>query len=193
MSGEERGSSEEARRWDDRYASADYIFGEDPSKLLVEQQELLPATGRALDIAAGEGQNSVYLARRGLSVEAIDISAEGLRKAQRLAQRRGVAIKVRLWDVKQSFLPKGPFELVVCMHYHQPDLAPKISSSLAPGGLLVMELNTLENLKLHKRPSRRYLLQPNELITWFPELQMLSYREGIYDGHGVAQLVARKP
>jgi len=161
--------------------------------MLLEHEDLLPAAGRALDIAAGEGQNSVYLARRGLHVEAIDISAVGLRKAQGLAQGQGVSIKVRLWDVKQSFLPEGPFDVVLCMHYHQPDLPPRITASLRPGGLLVMELNTLENLKLHRRPSRRYLLRPNELITWFPELQMLSYREGIFDGHGVAQLVARKP
>jgi 2-polyprenyl-3-methyl-5-hydroxy-6-metoxy-1,4-benzoquinol methylase len=184
---------DDRRRWDERYAtSEDHVYGTEPSALVVEHRALYPEGGLALDIAAGEGKNAVYLAREGFAVEAIDISAVGLAKARRLAEQHGVTIRTRLWDVKQSHLPDGPFDLVLCMHYLQRDLAPRITACLAPGGVLVMELNTIENLKLHRRPSRRYLLGPNELITWFPELVMLSYREGIFEGHGVAQLVARK-
>lgn len=187
-------ADEERRRWDQRYSGPGYVFGEDPTKLLVEQRHLLPPSGRALDIAAGEGKDAVYLARQGFEVEAIDISTVGLRKAQRLARQHGVEdrLKVRLWDVKQSYLPPGPFDVVTCMHYMQRDLAPRITEHLAPGGVLVMELATIENLKLHRRPTREHLLQPNELITWFPELLMLVYREGIFDDHAVAQLVAKK-
>lgn len=187
MSGTERES------WDQRYSAPGYIYGDKPAKLLVEQQDVLPESGRALDIACGEGQNAVFLARRGLDVEALDISAVALRKAQALATNNGVSIKPRLWDLKQSYLPEGPFDVIVAFHYKQEDLAPRIVESLAQGGVLLMEINTVENLKLHRRPTRQYLVEPNELLTWFPTLFVLTYREGIEDNHAVAQLVARKP
>lgn len=186
-------ADDERRRWDERYSLPGYAFGEEPCQFLVDQRELLPAGGRALDIAAGEGRDAVYLARLGFEVEAIDISAVGLRKAQQLAEKHAVSsrLKPRLWDLKRSFLPPGPFQLITWMHYMQRDLAPEIPAHLAPGGVLLIELATIHNLKLHRRPTREHLLQPNELIAWFPELSLLFYREGIFDGHAVAQLAAR--
>jgi tellurite methyltransferase len=185
-------SEDERRKWDERYSGDDYVNGHSASQFLMEHQAILPPSGRALDVAAGEGQNAVFLAERGLEVEAIDISTVGLRKAQQLAEQRGTSIKVRLWDIKRSFLPEGPFAVILCLHYMQRNLAPKIWECLAPNGLLFMELATLENLKLHKRPSREYLLERNELLTWFPDLFVIAYREGLFDGHAVAQLVGRR-
>jgi tellurite methyltransferase len=185
-------SEDERRRWDEKYSSEEYLHGRRASALLEEHASFLPKSGRALDIAAGEGQNSVFLAQLGLEVEAIDISTVGLRKAQKLAETHGVSIKVRLWDVKRSSIPEGPFDVILCIHYLQRDLAPRIWESLAPEGVLLMELATLENLKLHKKPPRDQLLERNELLTWFPEIFVVTYREGLFDDHAVAQLVGRR-
>lgn len=178
-------------RWDARYATTEgYLFGEAPSPLLAEQS--LPSSGRALDIACGEGQNAVYMAQQGLEVTAVDISVVGLRKARRLAASRGVGIRELLSDVELAGIPKGPFDVIVCIHYMQRDLAQSIPEALAKGGLLVIELHTVENLKRSPRPSREYLIDSNELITWFPQLFVQSYREISDEQKAVAQLVARK-
>ena len=151
------------QKWDDRYAEDRYVYGAEPSSFLEDERARLPTSGRALDIAAGEGRNAVFLASLGLQTDAIDISAVGLRKAERLASERGVEIQVILRDLTRSPLPDGPYDLIICMHYKQPDLAEPISERLAPGGLLLMELPTLKNLELHKHPSKRYLVESNEL------------------------------
>jgi len=78
-------------RWDRKYDHPEYVYGTRPSRFLAEQIHLLPASGRALDLATGEGRNAVFLARRGLMVDAIDISAVGLAKAKKLAEDRAVA------------------------------------------------------------------------------------------------------
>ena len=49
----------------------------------------LPA-GRALDLACGEGRNSVWLAEQGWEVTGVDFSPAGIDKARRLSQERGV-------------------------------------------------------------------------------------------------------
>lgn len=178
-------------RWDARYGKTEgYLFGEEPSPLLADQQ--LPSSGQALDIACGEGQNAVYLAQQGLEVTAVDISVVGLRKARRLAASRGVEIRELLSDIELAGIPQGPFDLIVCIHYMQRDLAEKITEALAPGGLLVMELHTVENLKRSPRPARPFLIATNELITWFPQLFVESYREQSDEQKAVAQLIARK-
>ena len=180
-------------RWDARYAGDGYLHGTDPAPFLVEQRHLLPAGGRALDVAAGEGQNAVFLAEQGLDVTAIDISSAGLRKARQLAEGRGVAVRTRLWDLSSAKLPDGPFDVAVCLHYKQRALAPRMAEVLTPGGLLFIELCTVANLALHRRPSRRFLVEPNELLGWFPTLSLVSYQEGVFGGRAVARLVARRP
>src|SRR5680860_1021428 len=46
--------------------------------------------GRALDLAAGEGRNAIWLAERGWQVDALDFSEVALSKARQISERRGV-------------------------------------------------------------------------------------------------------
>jgi tellurite methyltransferase len=188
-----RGRADSPReKWDARYEDPSY-GGREPSTLLSENDALLPSSGRALDIACGAGRNALYLAQRGLDVVGLDISAVGLRRAREAAEAAGATIGVTLWDLERSLLPDGPFDLIACIHYYQPNLAPAIAEALAPGGLLFMEMHTTANLEFSPRPSRPYLVEPNALMTWFPTLQLTSYRELTDDTQAVAQLIARKP
>ena len=63
--------------WNERYAGTDRLFTDKPDETLVELAADLPP-GRALDVGAGEGRNSLWLARKGWSVTAIDVSAVAL-------------------------------------------------------------------------------------------------------------------
>ncbi|RRD89135.1 class I SAM-dependent methyltransferase [Conchiformibius steedae] len=67
--------------WDERYNSENYVYNTQANIFLQEIAYHLPSSGRALDLAAGEGRNAVFLAERGLSVTAADASSVGLAKA----------------------------------------------------------------------------------------------------------------
>jgi len=69
--------------WNERYRSREEIDA-DPAPLLVRAAEPL-APGRALDLAAGEGRNAIWLARRGWDVTAVDFSQVALDKGRTLA------------------------------------------------------------------------------------------------------------
>ena len=59
-----------------------------PSEFLVGNIHLLPK-GKALDIAMGEGRNSVYLAQMGFDVEGVDNSSEAINMANAMAKEKG--------------------------------------------------------------------------------------------------------
>jgi cyclopropane fatty-acyl-phospholipid synthase-like methyltransferase len=110
-----RHEQKERPMWDDRYASADYLFGTKPAAFLVSHAALLRPGQRALAIADGEGRNSIFLAEQGLSVTALDSSSVGVAKAQRLAAERQVSVDFRVADVFSWEWTPDTYDLVVAV------------------------------------------------------------------------------
>ena len=89
-------------KWDERYQTEEYIFGTEPNEFIARIQPYLPTSGRALDLATGEGRNGIFLARHGLETEGVDLSQVGLRKAQALAHRYQVPFTTRLANCRND-------------------------------------------------------------------------------------------
>jgi SAM-dependent methyltransferase len=76
----------DARAWDERYAASELVWSTTPNRFVAaELSDLSP--GRALDVAAGEGRNALWLAGRGWQVTALDFSLTGLEKGRALQAR----------------------------------------------------------------------------------------------------------
>ena len=139
------GSSTELERWEDRYASPEYVFGTGPNAFLRSQASLLPKTGKAIAIADGEGRNGVWLAEQGLDVLSVDFSPTALAKAQALAHQRGVTMQTRQVDIIAWEWPPAEFDVVVGIFFQfaaPPERArifAGIRRTLKPGGLLLIE------------------------------------------------------
>ncbi|MEM7606329.1 MAG: class I SAM-dependent methyltransferase [Myxococcota bacterium] len=176
-------------KWDARYRAGDYGIG-DPA-WLGEFGDDVPTAGHALDVAAGAGRVSVWLARRGMKVTAIDISPVGLALAREAAADEGVTITTRVTDLEREPFPEGPFDVVACFHYRQRALFPVICAQIAPGGVVVVELATTKNLERQEKPSRRWLTPPNELLQDARGLDVLYYREAWVGDRHLARLIAR--
>jgi len=178
-------------RWDARYRAGG--GGMDAPAWLTPLADELPSGGRALDVAAGAGRLSLWLARRGFDVLAVDISPVGLALARGAAASEGFDVQTRAMDLEREPLPFGPFELIACFHYRQRSLWPLLAARLAPGGVFVAELATVKNLERHAHPSRRWLAEPNELLRACRELEIAYYREGWVGDRHLARLVATRP
>lgn len=84
-------SDADRERWDSRYATTAAIEAVvTPPDLLAGREELLPASGRALDVACGAGASAVWLALQGLDVDAVDGSPVAITAGTALAQRTGL-------------------------------------------------------------------------------------------------------
>jgi SAM-dependent methyltransferase len=76
----------DARAWDERYAASELVWSATPNQFVAaELNDLAP--GRALDLAAGEGRNAIWLAERGWQVTAVDFSGVALDKGRALQER----------------------------------------------------------------------------------------------------------
>lgn len=96
-----------------------YRFGRPPwvgearSELveLVTNGTLTP--GRAIDLGCGEGDNAIFLARRGFSVTALDFAPAAIAKARRKAAAAGVDIEFLVDDLTNLRKVDGQFDLLV--------------------------------------------------------------------------------
>ncbi len=187
----------DAAKWDEKYTAPGYRRGAAPPSLIRGVAAALPRSGRALDVACGEGQTIVYLAERGLEGIGVDISEVGIEKAAALAEMRGVAETVSFLrhDLDAGLPDLGAsFDVVTCLHFHAPALYPALRDLLAPGGFLVIETLTTENVDLDlPRPSAQYLAAPGEVLRGADGLRIRLYREALVDGTVRAQLLAEEP
>ncbi|MFC7739793.1 class I SAM-dependent methyltransferase [Nocardiopsis composta] len=89
----------DSKAWDERYRATGLVWGAGPNRFVVEQTEGL-APGRALDLAAGEGRNAVWLAERGWRVTAVDFSPVAVERGRRIAAERGADVEWAAADVR---------------------------------------------------------------------------------------------
>ena len=142
----------DAVEWDERYRSQDLVWSVEPNRF-VEAETASTPVGRALDVAAGEGRNSIWLAGRGWRVTAVDFSEVGLEKGRRLAAQAGVSDRID-WLARdlRSWNPEpGAYDLVVVAYLHLgaeelSSALTRMSAGLAPGGKLVVVGHDRANL-----------------------------------------------
>ena len=172
-------------------------MGTEANPFLQKHIRLLPR-GKALDVAAGEGRNAVFMAQHGFEVEAVDISQEGLSKARKLAKVRGVKIKTVLADLDRYPIAKDQYDLITDFYFLDRRLIPRIKKGLKKGGKVVFETYLTEHSNISSEGPRnpKYLLKPNELLSLFKGFRILFYREGIFREGGkkkdIASLIAEK-
>ena len=96
-------------RWDEKFKAKGFALGKEPNPFLKKCLRFLPV-GKALDIAAGEGRNAVFLAQNGFEVDAVDLSERGLKKARKLAKEAGVEIHTILSDLDDYRIEKEKYD-----------------------------------------------------------------------------------
>jgi SAM-dependent methyltransferase len=181
-------ADEDRVRCDAKFAARGAPPDPHPPDGLRDHLELVPVRGGVLDVACGAGRHAVWLAMRGLAVDAVDISAEGLRLGSELADRNGVADRVRwLRHDLDDGLPAevmGRYDLVLCERFRDPRLYRPMVDRLGPGGLLVVTVLS----EVGGGPGR-FRAPPGELAEAFGDLELLVDVEG----SGEASVVARRP
>ena len=127
--------------WDERYSAAEFDPARAPSEFVVAELGGLPP-GRALDLGAGSGRHTVWLAQRGWRVTAVDFSQAGLALARRLSVVRGVDQDRVDWVVADlgEYEPEPEAYDLAMISYVQPSSAvraailSRVPAALRPGG-----------------------------------------------------------
>ncbi len=143
----------DADAWDERYAASELVWSAEPNRFVAEELADLPP-GRAVDLAAGEGRNAIWLARRGWQVTAVDFSGVALDKGARLA---GAVLDSTTGDVEwvvadaTTWRAEEPLDLAVIAYLQVPAAARRAANrnaveSLRPGGTFLLVGHDSTNL-----------------------------------------------
>ena len=175
--------------WNQKYCTKKYPNR--PSQIVKDHYSLAPGK-RALDIGAGNGRNSLFLSHHGFSVDAVDISEEGLK----LFAGNHSNIYPICADLDAFDFPTNRYDLIVNIKFLNRRLFPCIREGLKKDGILIFE-SFLETgcSAVDKKMSRDYLLKKNELLRAFMLMHIIYYREKTdpnKDASGMASLIAVK-
>jgi SAM-dependent methyltransferase len=139
----------DADAWDERYREQELVWSAGPNEF-VERETADLRPGRALDLAAGEGRNAIWLASRGWTVEAVEFSAVAIDKGRRLAEHAGVDVDWTLADLTaRPDLAPADLVLLAYLHLPQPhadEVLRHAATLLRPGGVLLVVGHARRNL-----------------------------------------------
>jgi len=136
--------------WNERYSSNEFAYGTEPNIYFKnELDKLVP--GNLILPGDGEGRNSVYAAKNGWKVDAIDFSTVAKEKALKLAGENSVEINFEVADLAE-YKPKTNYydaAAIIFLHLNpkiRSDVHSKVVDSLKPGGTLIQEVYEKEQL-----------------------------------------------
>ena len=143
----------DAASWDARYAAAaqeDSTVWSTTPNATVEAVLGGVRPGTAVDLAAGEGRNAIWLAGRGWDVTAVDFSSAGVDIGRRRAAAAGVDVTWVVGDVTR-WAPPAPVDLVLLAYLQLPGpvlvpLLARAATWLRPGGRLLVVGHDRDNL-----------------------------------------------
>lgn len=160
-------------------------------------------SGKALDLGAGAGRDTLAIAAAGFDVTSVDISGRGLERVLERAKRMGVEDRVAtvVSDVRQFDMPAEQYDLVIgtTVLDHIPAEDSKsvwrsMAGAIGPRGVLFVEVHTTEDPGSGQVPGCDRddpvsetagavinYFRPNQLAAWALEpdanLRILKYEE----------------
>lgn len=129
------------------YSDPKFNSIKNPSAVVTKIKKYLEK-GSVLDLGAGDGRNSLYLAEQGFSVTAIDFSDVAISKLENLAEEKNLKITTAVSDVTDLTI-ENSYEVILAIQlFHNLtkaevlNLIEKIKAQTKDGGLNILEFIT---------------------------------------------------
>ena len=189
------GAGGQASEWNAKYNERDGAIwsGRPNGRLVAEVAGLTP--GLALDVGCGEGADAIWLARRGWTVTAIDISGIAVGRARKAAKLAGATIEWVEGDVLQMPLPARSFDLV-SLQYPALSIAAgdravqTLLDTVRSGGLLLAVYHDLDDE--HREHMKSKGVDPADYVGAH-DLRLMLGDNFTVDLHGVESRVEPPP
>jgi SAM-dependent methyltransferase len=140
--------------WDERFSLEEPVYGTRPNLYLEKHAARLKPGSKVLVPGDGYGRNGQWLARQGFVVHTVDLSPVGVERSRKAAEAAGLAMSIEQADLSEWKWPVGEFDAVAAIFLHLPRelsnrIHPAMLRALKPGGILIFEAFTPEQIKFH--------------------------------------------
>ncbi|NQV28064.1 MAG: class I SAM-dependent methyltransferase [Rhodopirellula sp.] len=189
-------------RWNGKYAQRKLSLPVQADDWLIKAVDTITdscpvhkAAKRALDVACGLGQNSIWLTQHGWEVDGVDVSPAGLALAQQQATQLECAVNWIEADLDDWLPTSQSYDLAIVFRFLDRITVPRIvNAGLRSGSWLIYETfaaGQLDRPDSHIR-NPQFALLPGELPTLFPEFEVITFREDTLEDRTVQRLLARR-
>jgi len=130
--------------WDERYGTAEPLFGWKPNVYLEEHVKRLQRGAKILLPGDGYGRNGIWLAKQGFQVHTVDLSPVGVERARQSAQAEGLHMIIEQADLSTWRWPVNEFDAIAEIFLHLPSAVRRvvhasIFRALKPGGIAIIQ------------------------------------------------------
>lgn len=167
----------------------DKLYAENESAFSSEPQECVRRIldyrrgGTVLEIGAGDGRNSLFLAKQGFDVTAQDISPVGIEKINERAQALGVSVVAEVADARGEI--QRSYDVIVStfvLHHLRRDealdLIERIQAQTLQGGLNVLTVFTKHGDFYRNDPdATHFYANQDELCELYHDWEIVECRE----------------
>jgi SAM-dependent methyltransferase len=143
----------ESSFWDQKYSTDEYVYTKQVNRFVKEHLETF-TPGKAIDLAGGEGRNTVFFAKKGWQVENIDFSEVALEKCRKFAEEEGVLDRVLTTKASATNFTSSlaPVDLGIIAYLQVPEQAlalaiSRLVDSIKSGGVFFGVWHARENLE----------------------------------------------
>ena len=160
---EEKILNDQQRQWQDIFSETPEMFGTEPSDPARRAADLFEREGwkKVLELGCGQGRDTLYFAKRGLDVHALDYSEQGIEALAGKARETGFSTRIvtGIHDVRNP-LPFADESFGACYSHmlfcmalttgQLQSLSEEIRRVLQPGGICVYTVRHTEDAHYRK-------------------------------------------
>jgi tellurite methyltransferase len=182
-------SAQDRIRWDTYYRERKNQPLPWPSPLLLQWTPPVSegVTQRAMDAAAGFGQNGIWLAEQGYTVDIAEISRVALARARAEMTVRNLRnVNLKQIDFDDFEINEQHYDIISVFHYLKRDMIHKLKAAIVPGGRIIYETLNIRYLEEVPEFNTDFLLDPGELVRMFEHWTILHEA----DEGAISQIVA---
>jgi len=168
--------------WNNKFSRDGFLYGEEVNNFIKETSHLLEKNATVLCLGEGEGRNAIYLAKKGLHVEALDASDVGLKKLQKKSLEENVAITIR-HTLLENWQPAKKYDAIISTFTHLPrviqkEMFVKSIETLKEDGYFIAEFFSVDQINFSSGGPKdtNLLYQIDDLYSLFATLPCTIYK-----------------
>lgn len=163
------------------YKEHECVFGFFPTPMVKKLTRYLQS-GTVMDLGAGEGRNSLFLANKGFDVTALDNAEAGIEKLKKFAAEKRININALVGDARTIEIPKGQDALLAILLFHHLSrkealtVIEKMKNATREGGFNVLNIITKDSDFYRDDPNTdKFYADVGELKKLYEDWEILEF------------------
>jgi SAM-dependent methyltransferase len=173
-------SLQDKLKWDEKYIKKPSLLKSRPHTQKLQLALSHAQTGKALDIACGIGRNTLFLAKNGFYVDAIDIAQAAINKLNEDAKEQNLSshINAILADTDEFEIEKNIYDFIIMSNFLDRRLIIEAQNALKKNGIFFIETYMLSDENEKENSDPKNMLKPNELKEMLTDsFELIEYDE----------------